>query len=238
VHRRQPAGFPGPEGRFNQLRFARWDSGEAVLLLAFWRLSDEEINYRRFFAINDLIGVRVADPVVFRLTHAMVLRLVEEGKVTGLRIDPIDGLLDPLAYLQQLREQISPEPGREAENRGQVYTVVEKILSVDERLCDEWPVEGTTGYDFLNLVNAVFVDPSGAHGLQEIYHRFVDSSSPFEDILYEQKMLVIRTLFAGEIRSLGLELDRLGVDGRPGGGDYLSSHLPDPHPKPAGLGDG
>jgi (1->4)-alpha-D-glucan 1-alpha-D-glucosylmutase len=182
--------------------------------LAFWRLSDEEINYRRFFAINDLIGVRVDDPAVFALTHALVLRLVKEGSVTGLRIDHIDGLLDPLGYLQQLREQVSHELGLEEESRGHIYTVVEKILTVEERLPDEWPVEGTTGYDFLNLVNAVFVDPFGAQGLREVYHRFIDSTSPFEDILYQQKMLVMRTLFAGEIRSLGMELDRLAEQDR------------------------
>jgi (1->4)-alpha-D-glucan 1-alpha-D-glucosylmutase len=182
--------------------------------LAFWRLSDEEINYRRFFAINDLIGVRVDDPAVFRLTHELVLQLVKEGRVTGLRVDHIDGLLDPLGYLQQLRKQTSSGLGWEEEDRGHVYTVVEKILSGGERLPDEWPVEVTTGYDFLNLVNAVFVDPSGAQCVREVYHRFVGSTPPFEDILYEQKMLVIRTLFAGEIRSLGLELGRLAEQDR------------------------
>ncbi len=182
--------------------------------LAFWRLSDEEINYRRFFAINDLIGVRVNDPTVFALTHALVLRLVSEGSVTGLRIDHIDGLLDPLGYLQQLRQESSHELDGEAESRGPIYTVVEKILSADERLPDEWPVEGTTGYEFLNLVNAVFVDPFGAQSVREAYHRFIDSTSPFEDIVYQQKMLVMRTLFAGEIRSLGLELGRLAEQDR------------------------
>ncbi len=181
--------------------------------LAFWRLSNEEINYRRFFAINDLIAVRVEDPTVFTLTHALVLRLIKEGSVTGLRIDHIDGLLDPLGYLQQLREQASSEPGGE-EGRRPVYTVVEKILSVDEQLSDEWRIEGTTGYDFLNVVNAVFVDPPGARYLQEIYHRFVGSATPFEDTLFEQKTLVIKTLFAGEIRSLGLELGRLAEQDR------------------------
>jgi (1->4)-alpha-D-glucan 1-alpha-D-glucosylmutase len=182
--------------------------------LAFWRLSDEEINYRRFFAINDLIGMRVDDPTVFALTHALVLRLIKEGCVTGLRIDHIDGLLDPLGYLQELREQISTELGSEEQSQGQVYTVVEKILSADERLPDEWPVDGTTGYDFLNLVNAVFVDPLGTQSVREGYHRFVDSTHPFEDIVYQQKRVVMRTLFAGEIRSLGLELDWLAEQDR------------------------
>jgi (1->4)-alpha-D-glucan 1-alpha-D-glucosylmutase len=182
--------------------------------LAFWRLSDEEINYRRFFAINDLIGVRVDDPAVFALTHALVLRLVKEGSVTGLRIDHIDGLLDPLGYLQQLREQTSHELGWEDQSRGYVYTVVEKILSVDERLPDEWPVDGTTGYDFLNVVNAVFVEPFGAQSVREVYHRFVDSIPALEDIVYQQKMLIMTTLFTGEIRSLGLELGRLAEEDR------------------------
>ena len=182
--------------------------------LAFWRLSDEEINYRRFFAINDLIGVRVNDPAVFALTHALILRLVREGSVTGLRIDHIDGLLDPIGYLQQLRGESSHALGREVESRVPTYTVVEKILSVDERLPDEWPVEGTTGYDFLNLVNAVFVDPLGAQYVREVYHRFIDSTLSFDEILYQQKKLVMRTQFAGEIRSLGLELGRLAEQDR------------------------
>lgn len=176
---------------------------------AFWRLSDEEMSYRRFFAINDLIGVRVEDPTVFSLTHAMVLQLVKEGRVTGLRIDHIDGLRDPMGYLRLLREQASSTIGWDGEHRTHVYTVVEKILEADEQLPRDWPVEGTTGYDFLNLVNAVFVDPSGAQSLRHIYDRFVEDATDFEDILYGQKMLVIRTLFGGEIRSLGLELGRL-----------------------------
>jgi (1->4)-alpha-D-glucan 1-alpha-D-glucosylmutase len=124
---------------------------EQAYELAFWRSANEEINYRRFFTISELVGIRVEDPVTFEAEHSVVLRLANKGMVTGFRIDHIDGLRDPLGYLRRLQERI-----RTGENNGRpkdFYVVVEKILSEGEALPEEWPVHGTTGYDFLNAVN-------------------------------------------------------------------------------------
>ena len=134
--------------------------------LAWWRLARTELNYRRFFTISDLIGVRVEDPEVFAATHACVLRLVREGVVDGLRVDHPDGLADPGAYLLRLHRET-----------GGVWTVVEKILATGERLPVSWPVAGTTGYDALRHVDGLFVDPGGLAELTAVY-RDVTGAGP------------------------------------------------------------
>jgi (1->4)-alpha-D-glucan 1-alpha-D-glucosylmutase len=126
-----------------------------------WRLARTELNYRRFFSISELIGVRVEDPEVFGATHAKILQLLREGVIDGLRVDHPDGLADPDAYLARLHEATG---GR--------WTVVEKILSDGERLPPSWPVAGTTGYDALRHVDGLFTDPAGAQELLGQYHRF------------------------------------------------------------------
>jgi len=182
--------------------------------LSFWRLANEEINYRRFFAISDLISVRVEDPNVFEASHALVLRWVREGRVTGLRVDHIDGLYDPMGYLTRLRSRLaSKEAKREAVSH---YVVVEKILGEGEDLPEEWPVQGTTGYDFLNLVNGLFVSAGGARALGETYTRFLGETQVFETLVYEKKKMIMETLFAGEMHSLGEYLGRLAEQDRYG----------------------
>src|SRR5262249_19597812 len=119
--------------------------------LAYWRTAAHEINYRRFFDINTLAGLRVEDPVVFEAIHRRLARLLADGRVTGLRIDHPDGLFDPAKYFEMLQTLA-----------GGVWIVAEKILSGRERLPARWPVHGTTGYNFLNQVNGLFVDPSSA----------------------------------------------------------------------------
>ncbi|MFJ1665174.1 malto-oligosyltrehalose synthase [Streptomyces bottropensis] len=126
-----------------------------------WRLARTELNYRRFFSISELIGVRVEEPDVFDATHAMILRLLEEGVVDGLRVDHPDGLADPDAYLRRLHGATG---GR--------WTVVEKILADGEPLPAAWPVAGTTGYDALRHVDGLFTDPAGADELLDRYRRF------------------------------------------------------------------
>ncbi|WP_086784954.1 malto-oligosyltrehalose synthase [Streptomyces caniscabiei] len=126
-----------------------------------WRLARTELNYRRFFSISELIGVRVEEPEVFEATHAKVLQLLDEGVVDGLRIDHPDGLADPDAYLRRLHEATG---GR--------WTVVEKILADGEKLPGAWPVAGTTGYDALRHVDGLFTDPAGAGELLERYRGF------------------------------------------------------------------
>lgn len=132
--------------------------------LCWWRLARSELNYRRFFAISDLIGVRVEDPDVFTATHATVLRLLAENVVDGLRIDHVDGLADPGGYLARLRGRAKG-----------AWIVVEKILGAGEQLPAGWPVAGTTGYDALRHVDAVFVDAAGCAELTERYRAFTGS---------------------------------------------------------------
>src|ERR1700730_7186691 len=120
--------------------------------LAYWQNLNESINYRRFFTIADLVGVRVEDPVVFEATHGYILRLVSKNAFAGLRVDHIDGLRDPLAYLNKLQERLASDESRAGTSS---YVLVEKILSRDEDLPDDWPVSGTTGYDYLNEANGL-----------------------------------------------------------------------------------
>jgi len=176
--------------------------------LAFWKTALEEINYRRFFDISDLIGVRVEEPQVFATTHALIFPLVREGKVTGLRIDHIDGLHDPLQYLRRLQHHLAPKAAESGRPPG-FYIVVEKILIGNEALSEEWPVFGTTGYDFLNAVNALFVDSEGLQTIAAAYSRLTGSRATFDDVGYEKKKQVIKELFAGEMQALGYQLARL-----------------------------
>ncbi|GGT18306.1 malto-oligosyltrehalose synthase [Streptomyces purpureus] len=141
---------------FAELLDAQW------YRLGWWRLARTELNYRRFFTISELIGVRVEDPEVFAATHGKVLELVREGVIEGLRIDHPDGLADPEAYLERLH----------AATGGRCWTVVEKILTGEERLPARWPVDGTTGYDALRYVDGLFVDGPGAERLTEAYRAF------------------------------------------------------------------
>ncbi|HYI95283.1 MAG TPA: malto-oligosyltrehalose synthase [Bryobacteraceae bacterium] len=160
--------------------------------IAFWRVATERINYRRFFDISDLIGMRVEDPAVFEAGHKLVLELVSSGKADGFRIDHIDGLADPLGYQRRLPTD--------------VYVVVEKILVGDEKLPDEWPVQGTTGYDFLGHLNSLFVEPSGLEKLDHLCRTITGSDESFEDVAYERKTRVIGMLFSGEMQDLGAHL--------------------------------
>jgi len=176
--------------------------------LNFGGVTGKSTGHRRFFDIGDLIGIRVEEEEVFQATHALVLRLVREGKVTGLRIDHIDGLYDPQQYLFRLQQHMMPE-GEEARGLPDFYVVVEKILASGEPLPAEWPVFGTTGYDFLNMVNLLFVDGEGVRALDEIYSRFIDSTVSFADIVYQKERQVIEELFSGEIGALGKYLAHL-----------------------------
>ncbi len=140
--------------------------------LAFWQTALEMINYRRFFSINDLIGIRIEDPRVFEaFKHGLLFKLIEEGKVSGIRVDHIDGLYDPLEYLGRLQDKqvgVADEPPE----ANRYYVLVEKILAENETLPPEWPIGGTTGYDYLNMANALFIDAEGLRRLQAIYASF------------------------------------------------------------------
>src|SRR5205085_4909428 len=139
---------------------------------------------RRFFTIMDLIGVRVEDPVTFDAVHSVILRLATKNLVTGLRIDHIDGLRDPEGYLTRLQEKLAGEAVQNGSSResndSRFYVVVEKILGREELLPETWPVAGTTGYDFLNHVNGLFVDARNMRQLERIYHQFSDLKTPYK----------------------------------------------------------
>jgi len=184
---------------------------DQAYVLAFWRTANEEINYRRFFTISDLVGLRVEDPMTFEATHAVALRLANKGMVTGFRVDHIDGLRDPLGYLRRLQERTHTE----AQSRPrEFYVVVEKILSPDEALPAEWPVHGTTGYDFLNEVNGLFVDAANLPALNEIYSRFIHERLNYPDLAYRKKKQVMESLLSVEMRTLGRYLSVLAAHDR------------------------
>ena len=171
--------------------------------LAFWREAARHLNYRRFFNISDLIGVRVEDPEVFETTHALALRLAGEGKVTGLRVDHIDGLLNPEAYLSRLQNRLAASGGRP----GTLFLVVEKILEAEETLPPEWPVAGATGYEFLGDVQGLFLDPRGLETLRRGYARRTGDNRGMGEVAYEEKRHIIQTRLAPETRSLSRELE-------------------------------
>ena len=173
-------------------------------LLANWRRAAGEINYRRFFDINELIALRMEDPRVFDETHRLILDWVSDGSLDALRIDHIDGLRDPLGYLERLKSEVEKRRGDDV--RDQPFPVfVEKILSPGEELRTEWPVGGTTGYEFLNDLEAIFLDPNGAEMIEESYRELVgldDPSLDFMEIAIRGKMRIIRTALKSDMLRL------------------------------------
>jgi len=159
--------------------------------LAYWRTAGQDLDYRRFFDITSLVGLRVEDERVFADTHRKILEWVAGGVIGGLRIDHIDGLRDPKVYLERLRAEA-----------GSAWLVVEKILAADEELPRAWPVDGTTGYDALNMVGGLFVDPAGERPLSDLYAELTGDARPFDEIAYDAKQQVLRDV-------LGADLNRL-----------------------------
>jgi len=179
--------------------------------LAFWQNLNESINYRRFFTIADLVGVRVEDPLVFEASHGYVLRLVGRNPLAGLRIDHIDGLRDPFAYLGRLQERLATD---ETRSESPSYLLVEKILQLAEQLPEDWPVSGTTGYDYVNQANGLFVNPDGARQITQVYSDFIGRKQEFSHVLYHKKKLVMSTLLGVEMRTLGRHLVELATQDR------------------------
>lgn len=173
--------------------------------LTFWKFGSEEINYRRFFNINQLISIRVEDAAVFQRTHRLVLALIKKGLITGLRIDHIDGLYDPQRYLQRLRKAAP-----------RCYIVAEKILEWDESLPAHWPIEGTTGYDVLNRINAVFVERRNERAIDAVYRRLSGTNYHFARLVSEKKRLIIGKHMAGDIENLAHHMKRISQRDRYG----------------------
>ncbi|MEQ8819249.1 MAG: malto-oligosyltrehalose synthase [Sumerlaeia bacterium] len=188
-------GKPGDRESFNDLDHLL---DQQFFRLSYWRAGTEELNYRRFFTVNDLISLRMEDPKVFRSTHRLTLRLLKEGRFSGIRLDHIDGLYDPTSYLRRLRDA-APKS----------YIVVEKILEGHEDLPNEWPIQGTTGYGFLNAVAGVLVDDSKAEDFTRAYVAFTDFTRPYDELVLQKKRLIIGQHMAGDIDNLAHILKRV-----------------------------
>ncbi|MEO0455542.1 MAG: malto-oligosyltrehalose synthase [Cyanobacteria bacterium P01_A01_bin.114] len=178
---------------------------EQYYRLSFWKVGAEELNYRRFFTVNELICVKVDDNKVFHHVHDFITQLIAQGKVTGLRIDHVDGLYDPTQYLESLRQKV-----------GNTYTIVEKILEHHERLPRRWPIQGTTGYDFLNLVNGLFCQRDNQPQFDDLYEQFTDVDTPYSELFLEKKRLIADKNLAGDVDNLAHFLKRISSQYRYG----------------------
>jgi (1->4)-alpha-D-glucan 1-alpha-D-glucosylmutase len=183
--------------------------------LAYWRTASHEINYRRFFDINTLAGLRVEDPVVFEATHRLLEELIRSGAVHAVRVDHPDGLFDPARYFEMLQDLAAGAWSQERPAGGApMYVLAEKILSGRERLPQEWAVHGTTGYNYLNDLNGVFVDAAQGKRLRRVYAKLTGRTEPWDEVLYDAKRLIMDTAMASELTVLAHMLDRLAESNR------------------------
>ncbi len=209
-------GYKGDPHSFDQLERLL---DEQAYRLSFWRVASDEINYRRFFDINDLAAIRVENPDVFATVHRIPFALIQKGLVSGIRIDHPDGLFDPLGYFQDLQAQATL-PGDDSGNgsgngvRRRLYVAAEKILVKDEELRPGWAIEGTTGYGFLNLLNGLFVDGSRKRVFQRLYRQFTGWSQTYSDLIYESKRLAMQVSMSSELNVLSRRLDRISEQHR------------------------
>ncbi len=212
---------------------------EQVYRISHWRVATEEINYRRFFDINSLGAIRVEDPAVFEETHRLIFNLVASGKIHGLRIDHADGLRDPEDYIRRLQSGcfIRMYSGIENSDNGEedakaiarvkydqivtaapsykpFYILGEKILLKSEKLPVSWPVFSTTGYDYINQVNGLFVDTANAKAFETLYTRFLHHRIDFPQAVYDKKKLVMQAAMSSEINTLGHYLNRISEQNR------------------------
>ena len=171
--------------------------------LAYWQVASDEINYRRFFDINELAGIRMENKEVFSATHGMVRQLIGNGRLTGLRIDHPDGLSDPFKYFCDLQMMIGEMLGNSVQQvEKPYYLLVEKILASHEHLPADWPVAGATGYEIAHLLNGLFVYPDSERSLSRLYSRFTGQAQDFDELLYKRKILIIRSVLASELSVL------------------------------------
>jgi (1->4)-alpha-D-glucan 1-alpha-D-glucosylmutase len=179
--------------------------------LSHWRVAADEINYRRFFDVNDLAAIRVEDPDVFQAVHARIFDLIERGYISGIRVDHPDGLYDPARYFHDL--QTGCQTARGQGNRP-FFVVCEKILIGDEELRRNWAIEGTTGYGFLNFLNGLFVDHSKKRAVDRLYRAFTGSDHSYDDLFYHSKKLVLQVSMSSELNVMSRELDRISEQHR------------------------
>jgi (1->4)-alpha-D-glucan 1-alpha-D-glucosylmutase len=233
---RQINGKPGDPRSFDMLHLLL---ELQVYRLAFWRVSGEEINYRRFFDVNDLVGIKMENPEVFAATHKLVRRLLAEGTIQGLRIDHCDGMFNPRQYLIRLQmlyaasqcsgsQPVPPlaENGIELDiqrtfgqhpailRQAPLYVLVEKILEPGEELPDEWPVDGTSGYEFTNLVNGILIQQKNEREFSKIYHRFINGTADVEALIYNSKKLIMHSALSSEVNVLTNLLAEVSTEDR------------------------
>jgi (1->4)-alpha-D-glucan 1-alpha-D-glucosylmutase len=178
---------------------------EQFYRLSFWKVAAQEINYRRFFTVNELISVKVEELKVFNKTHELVERLVTENKFTGVRIDHIDGLYNPAEYLTRLRTKL-----------GDIYITVEKILELTENLPQPWQIQGTSGYEFLNYVNGLFCQSENEADFSKIYTQFTGLTANYQDLFYEKQALFLQKNLGGDLENLAQILKKISSDTREG----------------------
>lgn len=211
--------------------------------LAYWRVAADEINYRRFFDVNELAAICMEQPEVFEKTHRLIRQMIERGQIDGLRVDHPDGLYDPPEYLRRLRklfkeqsdhlaqphttpEEVAdlvlggPLPEQDSaqnhpnESKPVPYLIVEKILGRNERIPPDWPIDGTTGYDFLNLVNGLYVDRNHLRAIDRAYAKFLREPIEFQDLVYQCKKQIMEVSMSSEINVLGHRLDAISTQNR------------------------
>jgi len=169
--------------------------------LCYWQVANEEINYRRFFDINELIALRQEKRAVFEDTHRLLGKLASEKSISGVRIDHVDGLADPGEYLQRLRRCLGEDAS----------ILVEKILAPEEPLPLGWPVQGTTGYDFAHWLNTLFVSRENETRFTDIYTGFSGQTEPFEDVVYSAKKWVLASRMAGDLDNLARRIKKISA---------------------------
>jgi (1->4)-alpha-D-glucan 1-alpha-D-glucosylmutase len=172
--------------------------------LSYWRTASDEINYRRFFDVNELAGLRVEDPTVFAATHELLGRLLAEGSVQAIRVDHSDGLFDPGRYFDALQEL----------GGGSLYIAAEKILSNGEALASRWAIAGTTGYDYLNELNGLFIEQKHAKQMRRAYAKLTGETEPFDEVRYGSKRLIMATAMSSELNVLAHILERIAEGNR------------------------
>ena len=236
--------FNGIKGNIQS--FNRLDGllSEQIWRLSNWRIGMEEINYRRFFDINNLAAIHIENPEVFDKIHRLIFKLITERNVTGLRVDHPDGLYNPSEYFKKLQQacfvkNMTPFTGsggnellpKDLDLESQIvqqfdnilssdpqfkpfYIIAEKILTKSEKIPEDWPLFGTTGYDFLNSLNGIFVDIGNAKAFDHIYSEFIKMKINFQDIVYKTKKLTMQVAMSSEISTLGNYLNTISEKNR------------------------
>jgi (1->4)-alpha-D-glucan 1-alpha-D-glucosylmutase len=238
------AHFNGKQGETSSFNLLDQLLDAQAYRLSFWRVASDEINYRRFFDINELAALSMERPEVFDATHELIFRFLREGKIDGLRIDHPDGLYDPKQYLQRLQrryalelahnaydsrsdlhtlpwEEVREDLSEQLEKVGPdsplwrpLYVVVEKILGPGEPLPSDWPVYGTSGYEFVNAVNDLFVDPENAQKFSRLYYDWGEVDPIFAVTVHQKKTLTLQVALSSELQMLAFQLDRLAQKNR------------------------